>query len=194
MRPFARRRWPARGLPRLPARPESHVRHRGDGGRWIYAYDDNKTVTQVIDPYGQVTRFILDDLGRPIQEIDPNGGIIHDTPLPAGERGMITASIRMAMCCRREMLIPIPADPLAPELPTTLLRWEFGRRIDARTIQRLQANDPILAQFPAAVVNAVLGKTAAIRWRAIPPPSPHRQPKTCSTRTFPANASPKSEI
>ena len=48
---------------------------RGDGGQWIYAYNDQKTITQITDPYGHATKFILDDSGRPVQEVDPNGNV-----------------------------------------------------------------------------------------------------------------------
>ena len=48
---------------------------RGDGGQWIYAYNASQTITQITDPYGNATTFVLDDTGRPVQEVDPNGNV-----------------------------------------------------------------------------------------------------------------------
>src|SRR5262249_19220748 len=55
---------------------------------------------------------------------------------------------------------PNPADPLEHPLPQTALQWDFGQLLDADAIRRPQADDPLLCQFPAPVVNTVLGQTA----------------------------------
>jgi RHS repeat-associated protein len=131
---------------------------RGDGGRWIYTYDHNGAVTEITDPYGGVTKFILDDLGRPVQERDPNGNATvlhynwqggHDYRIDPNGNVLPTKAAD-----------PAPLDPLAYELPRTALEWDFGRLVDAKTIRPPQASDPLLAHFPAPVVNTVLGKTA----------------------------------
>jgi RHS repeat-associated protein len=46
---------------------------KGDGGRWIYTYDENGTVTRIVDPYGGLEQFQLDESGRVIARLDPNG-------------------------------------------------------------------------------------------------------------------------
>jgi RHS repeat-associated protein len=143
----------------LDYRPDANTTlvRRGDGGRWTYTYDDSGAITRITDPYGNATKFLLDDLGRPVQEIDPNGNVTrlhydafgrHDYRidpnghiLPAKEAD------------------PNPPDPLAYQIPETPLEWEFGHLIDPETVQPARADDPLLALFPAAVVNTVLGKT-----------------------------------
>jgi RHS repeat-associated protein len=132
---------------------------RGDGGQWIYTYDDNGTITQITDPYGNATNYILDDFGRTSQEIDPNGNVTqlhynglghHDYRIDPNGYVLPTKEAD-----------PNPPDPLAYQLPETALEWEFGRLLDAETIKPPQENDPILALFPAAVFNTVLGRTSA---------------------------------
>jgi RHS repeat-associated protein len=130
---------------------------RGDGGQWIYAYDENKVVTQITDPYGHATKFILDERGRPVQEIDPSGNVTtlhydwrggHDFRIDPNGNLLPTKEAN-----------PNPADPLTYQLPTTALEWDFGRRIPAANIASPNAHDPLLARVPAPVVDAVLGKT-----------------------------------
>lgn len=131
---------------------------RGDGGHWIYAYDENKVVTQITDPYGHATKFILDERGRPVQEIDPNG---NSTTLHYDWRGGHDFRIDPNGNAQpTKEADPNPADPLAYQLPTTALEWDFGSLIDAKTIQPPHASDPVLAQFPVAAINAVLGITS----------------------------------
>ncbi len=57
-----------------PAKGETVVT-RANGGKWKYLYDENGTITRIVDPYGGVQRFDLDDQGRVIQETDPIGTI-----------------------------------------------------------------------------------------------------------------------
>jgi RHS repeat-associated protein len=126
---------------------------RGDGGLWIYHYNDNKTITQITDPYGNATKFMLDDSGRPVQEIDPNGNVtlLHCNRL--GEHDYRIDPNGHALPTREAD--PNPPDPLEYVLPTTALEWDFGSLVDAKTIRPLQAGDPILAQFSAAVETAL---------------------------------------
>lgn len=144
---------------------------RGDGGQWIYNYNDNKTITQITDPYGNATKFILDELGRPVQEIDPNGNITqlhydwlgrHDCRIDPNGHVLPTRDEN-----------PNPSDPLQYQLPKTPLQWDFGLLLDADVIQPPQANDPVLSPFPATVVNLVLGKTATYDADAMTPRKGH---------------------
>jgi RHS repeat-associated protein len=130
---------------------------RGDGGQWIYAYNESKTITQITDPYGNATKFVLDETGRPVQEIDPNGNVTilhydwrggHDYRIDPNGHVLPTKAEN-----------PKPADPLAYELPKTPLQWDLGLLVDTETIETPQGNDPVLAPFPAAVVNTVLAQT-----------------------------------
>src|SRR5262249_14504245 len=137
----------------LEYRPDAKTTfvRRGDGGRWVYAYDDNGTITRITDPYGNATKFILDDLGRPVQEVDPNGNA---TQLHYNQLGQHDCRIDPnGHVLPSKEADPEPGDPLAYQLPETPLEWEFGHLLDAATIQPPDANDPLLAQFPAALVN-----------------------------------------
>lgn len=131
---------------------------RGDGGQWIYTYNENKTITQIADPEGNATKFVLDDRGRPLQEIDPNGNVItlhydwrggHDYRIDPNGNILPTKDAD-----------PNPFDPLAYELPSTDLEWDFGRLVSAKGIQPSSTSDPILSQFPPIVANSVTNKPA----------------------------------
>ena len=138
--------------------PNTTLVRRGDGGRWIYLYNDDKTITQITDPYSNATKFILDESGRPVQEIDPNGNVTilhydwrggHDYRIDPNGHRLPTKETN-----------PNPPDPLEYELPTMALEWDFGRLVSAKTIQPPHVDDPLLAQVPAPVFNTVLGKTS----------------------------------
>lgn len=131
---------------------------RGDGGRWTYHYNDDQAITQIIDPHGSSTTYILDELGRPVQEVDPNGNI---TQLHYNALGQYDYRIDPnGYVLPTKEANPNPPDPLGYELPTTPLEWDFGHVLDVERIQMPTADDPVLAQFPAAVFNTVLGETA----------------------------------
>lgn len=140
---------------------------RGDGGQWIYSYNGNKTITQITDPYGNATKFILDESGRPFREIDPNGNV---TILHYGRDGghdyRIDPNGHVLLPKEDD---PDPRDPLSYQLPTAALEWDFGRLVDAKAIQPPQLNDPLLAPFPEPVVNTILGKTATYDATAMSP-------------------------
>ena len=139
---------------------------RGDGGQWIYSYDANKTITQIIDPYGNATKFILDESGRPVQEVDPNGNVTqlhydrfgrHDFRVDPNGHVLPTKADN-----------PNSPDPLAHKLPKTSLQWDLGLLVDQETIATPHAHDPLLAHFPATVVDTVLGRTATYGAAALP--------------------------
>jgi RHS repeat-associated protein len=46
---------------------------RADGGDWIYKYDKNGQLEQIIDPYGGVESFVFNHTGDVEQQVDPNG-------------------------------------------------------------------------------------------------------------------------
>jgi RHS repeat-associated protein len=145
----------------LDYRPDARLTfvRRGDGGQWIYAYNDSNTITQITDPYGHATRFILDEMGRPAQEIDPNGNV---TILHYDWRGKHDYRIDPnGYLLPPRDADPSPKDPLGYELPTTALEWELGRLVDAKDIQPPEPNDPLLFQFPQAVSDAVTNRVAA---------------------------------
>lgn len=137
--------------------PGTTIVTRGDGGRWVYSFNNQKTITQITDPYGNPTKYNLDDLGRPVEEIDPNGNVTqlhydsqgrHDYRIDPNGHILPTKADN-----------PKPADPLEFQLPNTPLEWDLGRLVAKEAIDSPAANDPLLAQFPAPVVNTVLGQT-----------------------------------
>ena len=136
----------------------STVVRRGDGGQWIYAYNDAATITRITDPYGNATNFILDERGRTIKEVDPNGNVSelhydangrHDYRVDPNGHALPPRSVD-----------PEPPDPLAYTLPDAPLDWEFGRLLDAKGIRPPERSDRVLASFPAPVVDTVLGRFA----------------------------------
>jgi RHS repeat-associated protein len=151
--------------------PNTTLVRRGDGGRWVYSYNHFKTITQITDPYGHATKFILDKTGRPVHEIDPNGNvtILHYDLF--GEHDYRIDPNGNILPTRAEN--PKPPNPLEYTLPTTALEWDFGRRVRAGNIARPNAGDPLLALFPAPVVNTVLGKTVAYDPTALSPEFAH---------------------
>src|SRR5205807_2700343 len=113
------------------------------------------------------TNFILDDEGRAVEEIDPNGNV---TKLHYDWRGHHDYRIDPnGYLLPPTDQNPEPPDPLAYHLPETPLKWEFGRLVDAQTIQPPRKDDRVLAQFPAAVVNTTLGKTTTYDRNATEP-------------------------
>ena len=46
---------------------------RGDGGNWLYVFNEFGTITEIVDPNGGKTSFNLNDDGQVIEEIGPNG-------------------------------------------------------------------------------------------------------------------------
>jgi len=130
---------------------------RGDGGQWVYHYDDRRCITEITDPYGNATKFTQDDSGRTVQEMDPNGNVTTLHYDDAGQHDYRIDPNGHVLPTKAEN--PTPPDPLAYRLPTTPLEWEFGRLVAATDIKPPTANDPLLGLFPAPVVNTVLGKT-----------------------------------
>jgi RHS repeat-associated protein len=130
---------------------------RGDGGQWIYNYNDNKTITRITDPYGNATKFILDELGRPVQEIDPNGNITQLHYDSAGRHDYRIGPNGHVLPTKAEN--PKPPNPLEYTLPVTALEWDFGCRVRGANIASPNAHDPLLAHVPAPLVHTVLGKT-----------------------------------
>jgi RHS repeat-associated protein len=132
---------------------------RGDGGQWIYTYNGNKIITQITDPYGNATKFIIDECGRSVQEVDPNGNVteLHYNSL-GGHDYRIDSRGHVFPTKADD---PDATDPLAYELPKTPLEWDLGSLVAKETIETPQANDPVLDSFPVPVVDIVLARTTS---------------------------------
>ena len=132
---------------------------RADGGVWTYFYDENLTITQITDPYGGETRFTLDDQGRPVEEIDPNGNVTQLLYNEFGQHDLRIDSLGYEFPPLEDD--PYPDDPLAYTLPETPLEWEHGHLLDASQIDVLRPDDRVLWPFPPAVYDTFLGLTTA---------------------------------
>ncbi len=58
----------------------THATH-ADGGVWAFFYDENGTITRIVDPYGKPRDRIVGPLGRVVTEVDAAGNkynILHD--------------------------------------------------------------------------------------------------------------------
>ena len=96
---------------------------RADGGEWSYFYNANKAVTAILDPYGGMVRFNLDDRGRVAEQVDPNGNV---TRLLYDRAGALTGKRTP-----QGDFIPHPQDPSAPDprghrVPDCPREWEYG--------------------------------------------------------------------
>ena len=145
----------------LEYHPELNVStmRRADGGVWMYFYDENLTITQITDPYGGETRFALDDQGRPVEEIDPNGNVTRLLYNAFGKHDRRINSLGYEFPPLEDD--PHPDDPLAYTLPETPLEWEHGHLLDASRIEGLRPDDRVLWPFPPAVYDTFLGLTTA---------------------------------
>jgi len=145
----------------LEYHPELNVStmRRADGGVWTYFYDENLTVTQITDPYGGETRFTLDDQGRPVEEIDPNGNVTRLLYNAFGKHDHRINSLGYEFPPLEDD--PHPDDPLAYTLPETPLEWEHGHLLDASWIEGLRPDDRVLWSSPPTVYDTFLELTTA---------------------------------
>jgi RHS repeat-associated protein len=151
--------------------PNTTLVRRGDGGQWVYSFNDFQTITQITDPYGNATKFILDETGRPVQEVDPNGNVTVLHYNSRGEHDYLIGPTGHIFPTRAEN--PKPPDPLEYTLPGTALEWDFGLRIRAANMASPNAHDSLLAGVPAQVVDAVLGKTGTYDPTTLSPEPTH---------------------
>ena len=133
---------------------------KADGGEWTYFYNENNVLTQIIDPYGGATKFLLDDLGRVAGEMDPNGNITRIVYDGAGSLiGKVTPL---------GDFVALPEDPdaqypRAHRVPGCPLEWEYGDLLPRKKASLPAANDPLLYRLPVEARECV--KTS-------PPPGP----------------------
>ncbi|MEX3967414.1 RHS repeat-associated core domain-containing protein [Paraburkholderia sp. EG286B] len=60
----------------LDYQPGRTVVTQADGGRWTYLYNEARTVTRIVDPYGGVTERVIGDGGRIVEEVDSGGRVM----------------------------------------------------------------------------------------------------------------------
>jgi RHS repeat-associated protein len=139
-----------------------------DGGIWTYCYDENGTITRIIDPYGTPRERETDDSGKVVLERDGTGNeyaIVHDAAGGVvGRRdpfGHVSADL---MDLRRHNHRALVA-------PTTPLEWETGSLLRPRHIRAAPGNG---VEVQVAVTSTYdrlgrkveerLGREAVRRW------------------------------
>jgi RHS repeat-associated protein len=125
---------------------------RADGGEWRYFYDENGSISRIVDPYGGARIFNPDADGRIVEELDANGNATQILHSASG--GPVAKKTPLGF------IIPLPEDPNAAEPGTERMarcaaEWEFGLFLDYETIALPAAGSASVAEFPAAVRNAV---------------------------------------
>lgn len=108
----------------LDYQPGRTVVTRADGGKWTFLYDEARTVTRIVDPYGGATERVIGDDGRILREIDPGGRVmrwLYD------ERGSNTGRMdRWGNRWPTRDEAPVLPNPLAHTVPATPLGLQWG--------------------------------------------------------------------
>ncbi len=136
---------------------------KADGGEWTYLYDDGGTVTRIIDPYGGVRAFTVDEQGRVIAETDPNGDV---TSWVYGTYGV--------RCGKRSSLgwfSDTPEGPGRPDqalhrIPRQPLQWEYGDLVAASDIALPDADDALFQSIPYDMRRTIRTMDAATTGRS----------------------------
>jgi len=100
------------------------IRRSSTGAQWVYVYDENMTAFEIIDPYGNSRKFIQDEIGRVIADIDEIG---QETRLLYDEWGGHYARETPLGDLQppRHIDMHPPERPLL-RLPPTPLEWQWG--------------------------------------------------------------------
>ncbi|KVZ48062.1 RHS repeat-associated core domain-containing protein [Burkholderia ubonensis] len=112
----------------LDYQPGRTVVTRADGGKWTFLYDQARTVTRIVDPYGGATERVTGDDGRILREIDSGGRVmrwLYD------ERGANTGRMdRWGNRWPTRDEAPVLPNPLAHTVPVTPLGLQWGEAKD----------------------------------------------------------------
>ena len=109
-------------------------------------------ITEITDPYGNATTYILDDPADPSRKSTRNGNV---TQLHYNRLGKHDYRIDPNGYVRPTRRRSRPARPARLRLPETPLEWEFGRRLPSPTIRSLRLR-PGGHGVSAAVYNTFL--------------------------------------
>ncbi|MEX3980862.1 RHS repeat-associated core domain-containing protein [Paraburkholderia sp. EG287A] len=128
---------------------------QADGGKWTYLYDDARTVTHIIDPYGGAAERVTGTDGRIVEEVDAGGRVmrwLYD------ERGRHTGRMdewgNMWPAWNGVQALP---NPFAHRLPQTHLGLQWGEPAQHKvgnTILLPEAIERIVDDLPGRRVNA----------------------------------------
>lgn len=125
-----------------------------DGGVWTFFYDENGTITRIVDPYGKARERVVASSGRVVCEVDAAGNQSHILYDAAGGLigrqdpfGHVTRDL--ADLRRHNHLALVP--------PTTPLEWERGALVSPAAIALLSQATAAEPTHPRATYD-VLGR------------------------------------
>ncbi|KVG51745.1 hypothetical protein WJ33_11105 [Burkholderia ubonensis] len=108
----------------LDYQPARTVVTRADGGKWTFLYDEARTVTRIVDPYGGATERVTGDDGRILREIDSGGRVIRWLYSASGRNTGRMDQWGYRWPTRDEA--PLLPNPLAHRVPATPLGLQWG--------------------------------------------------------------------
>ena len=119
----------------LDYQPGRTVVTRADGGKWTFLYDEARTVTRIVDPYGGATERVTGDDGRIVREVDSGGRVsrwLYDA------RGLNTARLDQ-WGYRWPVKDAVPVLPNRPlkTVPSTPLGLQWGEIDPSRLASRV---------------------------------------------------------
>lgn len=114
---------------------------RADDGEWVYTFDAAGGLTTIRDPLGGVQKFLRDETGQVVLELDANS---NPTSIAYDRTGIPTAKTtplghRIALPEN-----PNAADPLGHRVPANPAEYEYGRLLDTAAI-RLPSRQEVAA-------------------------------------------------
>jgi RHS repeat-associated protein len=128
---------------------------RADGGQWTYRYNDAAIVTEIADPYGDVTSFQLGEDGRVVEEVDPTGNAKRYVYDAAGAQlGTRDTFGRFSGLEESETEPEVPEEPMAREfrdieVPECAAECDYGDLIDLDAVSLPRAGDPVFRHLPS---------------------------------------------
>ena len=148
---------------------------KADGGQWQYFFDENRTLRQIVDPFGGTRLFVPDASGRISEEANAAGAVTRRLYDEAG--ALIGKSLPTGI-----LALSAPPPNIAPRhahrVANCPLEWECGLRLSRREILLPLEDDPALRQLLAEARRAITTVAASVKQFAgsIQRPLPFRSP------------------
>lgn len=125
---------------------------RADGGQWTYIYDAAGVITKIIDPYGGVRTFAVNEQGQVEQETDPNGNV---TVWVYGSYGERAGKFSALGWFADDGDIPARPDQATHRVPGSPLQWEYGDLLADEDSELPAADSRVLQSMPSAMRKAI---------------------------------------
>ncbi len=142
-------------------REKQTVVTRADGGEWSYRYNDAGIVTQIMDPYGGETVFMVGKDGRVSEEVGPDGTVKRYVYDSAGvQLGIRNALGRFSKLEEPETDSEDPEEPMAREyrdieVPSCAAECDYGDLLDLDLVSLPRGDSRVLRQLPSWAKNLV---------------------------------------